>query len=222
MVAFIAVAAADGFNDTIKGVARLMGSGTASFRAALHWRTVTTVLGFIAALWLARSLLTPFSGEGPVPDALARSDWSLAPVSARGAITAYLASRIGMPVSTTQALMGATVARIGSRRRTNCGTASSGISSHSRDSQGQGYPRCSVWSHLRASSPDRWPRDRQSSRPVRATCLRKGSPIGGSWRDGEHFPSAVLLSFARGRPTTEFASQVLCKSYDITEKISFW
>jgi PiT family inorganic phosphate transporter len=55
-VLFIAVcflAYANGANDNFKGVATLFGSGTANYRLALGWATLTTLAGSICALFLA-------------------------------------------------------------------------------------------------------------------------------------------------------------------------
>lgn len=57
---------ANGANDNYKGVATLLGSGTASYRRALLWATVTTALGSLTALVLARGLLAAFAGKGLV------------------------------------------------------------------------------------------------------------------------------------------------------------
>ena len=53
------LAFANGANDNFKGVATLMGSRTTSYRRALVWATVTTALGSVTALLLARGLLEP-------------------------------------------------------------------------------------------------------------------------------------------------------------------
>ncbi len=44
------VAFANGSNDNFKGVATLYGSGTASYRGALVWATITTLAGSITAV----------------------------------------------------------------------------------------------------------------------------------------------------------------------------
>ncbi len=51
------VAYANGANDNFKGVATLFGSGTADYRKALWWATVTTLAGSLAAFFLATKLL---------------------------------------------------------------------------------------------------------------------------------------------------------------------
>ena len=55
-IAFVGLllAYANGANDNFKGVATLVGSGTTSHHRALLWATVTTALGSVAALVLAR------------------------------------------------------------------------------------------------------------------------------------------------------------------------
>ena len=62
------LAYANGANDNFKGVATLFGSATTSYRKALIWATLTTAAGSIMALFLARDLLSAFTGKGLVPD----------------------------------------------------------------------------------------------------------------------------------------------------------
>ncbi len=96
----------NGANDNFKGVATLYGSGVASFKQALSWATITTFLGSISALVLASTLLENFSGKGLVPDALLlNTDFALSLALGAG-ITVFIATKIGMPVSTTHALVG--------------------------------------------------------------------------------------------------------------------
>jgi PiT family inorganic phosphate transporter len=97
----------NGANDNFKGVATLYGSGTTSYHRALLWATVTTFLGSTMALLLAQELLTTFTGKGLVPDNIVTlKSFSLAVVLAAAA-TVMLATRIGIPISTTHALTGA-------------------------------------------------------------------------------------------------------------------
>jgi PiT family inorganic phosphate transporter len=97
----------NGANANFKGVASLYGSGTASRRMALAWGTAATFAGSIAALFLAGGLLQKFGGRGIVPDALARSPDFLTAAAAGTALTSFLATRFGFPVSTTHATVGA-------------------------------------------------------------------------------------------------------------------
>ena len=103
------LAYSNGANDNFKGVASLYGSGTAGFRTALAWATVTTFAGSISAIFLAQSLLKKFSGKGLVPDALTGSPSFLLAVVLAAACTVILATLTGFPVSTTHALTGALV-----------------------------------------------------------------------------------------------------------------
>ncbi len=109
LVVGLLLAFANGANDNFKGVASLFGSGTTNFRGALAWATVTTLLGSAAALLLAGELLARFRGKGIVPD-----EWTLDPaflgsVALGAGATVLLATRLGLPTSTTHALVGALV-----------------------------------------------------------------------------------------------------------------
>ncbi len=106
IIAGLLLAGANGANDNFKGVATLFGSGTTSYRRALAWATVTTLVGSMTALVLARGLLAAFSGKGLVPSELAADPrFPLAVALAAGA-TVFLATRLGFPISTTHALIG--------------------------------------------------------------------------------------------------------------------
>jgi len=103
------LAYANGANDNFKGVATLLGSGTTPYRRALLWATVTTGLGSLAAVVLARGLLEAFRGKGIVPAEIASTpSFALAVALAAGS-TVLLATRLGLPVSTTHALIGSLV-----------------------------------------------------------------------------------------------------------------
>jgi inorganic phosphate transporter, PiT family len=97
----------NGANDNFKGVASLFGSGAASYRVALAWATITTLAGSICALFLAQTLLIKFSGKGIAPDELTQSIPFITAVAAGAGLTVILATRLGFPVSTTHALLGA-------------------------------------------------------------------------------------------------------------------
>lgn len=101
------VAYANGANANFKGVASLYGSGTTTLRRALYWGTATTLAGSLCALWLEQGLLKTFSGRGLVPDALAQSPSFVLAVASGAALTSWLATKLGFPVSTTHALVGA-------------------------------------------------------------------------------------------------------------------
>ena len=101
------LAYANGANDNFKGVATLYGSGTASYRRALIWATVTTACGSLLAVWLGGELLARFSGKGMIPNEVAAEGEFGVAVALAAGITVLLASRLGFPISTTHALVGA-------------------------------------------------------------------------------------------------------------------
>ncbi|MBT5059673.1 MAG: inorganic phosphate transporter [Gemmatimonadetes bacterium] len=100
---------ANGANDNFKGVATLYGSGVLSYRAALVSGTTATWFGSVAALFIADELVRSFSGKGLVdPAILAQGTFPVA-VAGGAAVTVLLATRLGLPISTTHALIGALV-----------------------------------------------------------------------------------------------------------------
>lgn len=90
-------------------MATIFGSRTASYRVALGWATVTTLAGSLLALVLAAQLVKTFSAKGLVPAATAADPRFLAAAALGAALTVLLATRFGLPVSTTHALTGALV-----------------------------------------------------------------------------------------------------------------
>ncbi len=108
-VSVLLLAFANGANDNAKGVATLIGSRTMGQRPALVFAAATTLLGSLAAIFLAGVLIDRFSGNGMVGAELAGSPAFAACVASAAAVTVLLATRIGMPVSTTHAIVGAIV-----------------------------------------------------------------------------------------------------------------
>jgi len=109
IVAVCFLSFANGANDNFKGVASLYGSGAATYRVALFWATLTTLAGSLCAMYLAQTLLIKFSGKGLVTDDLIQSIPFITAVAGGAGLTVILATRIGFPVSTTHALLGAMV-----------------------------------------------------------------------------------------------------------------
>ena len=109
LLAVLCLAYANGANDNFKGVATLFGSGTSGYRGALVWATVCTLLGSLTAVLLAGQLLRNFSGSGLVADHLASQPQYVAAVAFGAGLTVLLATRLGMPVSTTHGLVGSLV-----------------------------------------------------------------------------------------------------------------
>ncbi len=97
----------NGANDNFKGVATLFGSGTTNYKKAIHWATITTLAGSIAAIFLAGELVKNFSGKGLVPNELIQNPIFAISIALGAALTVLLATKIGMPISTTHSLVGA-------------------------------------------------------------------------------------------------------------------
>ena len=103
------VAFSNGANDNFKGFATVWGSDTLTYRHALTLATIATVAGSVASLMLAESLAQHFSGKGLVPDAVSSAPLFIMSVATGAAVTVFLATRTGFPVSTTHALIGGLV-----------------------------------------------------------------------------------------------------------------
>jgi len=101
-----ALAYANGANDNFKGVATLFGSGVSDYGRALNWATVATLAGSVAAIWLTADLVAAFSGKLFVSQATRTLPGFPLAVCAAAAATILLATRFGLPVSTTHAVAG--------------------------------------------------------------------------------------------------------------------
>ena len=101
------LAYSNGSNDNFKGVATLFGSGTTDYKKAIIWATITTALGSISAIFLAKELVKNFSGKGLVPNELLLLPTFAIAIALGAAITVFIATKIGMPISTTHSLVGA-------------------------------------------------------------------------------------------------------------------
>ena len=101
------LAYSNGANDNFKGVATLFGSGTTNYKKAISWATITTALGSISAIHLAEELVKNFSGKGLVPNELLLLPTFAIAIALGAAITVFVATKIGMPISTTHSLVGA-------------------------------------------------------------------------------------------------------------------
>lgn len=106
LLSVVLLAYANGANDNFKAVATLYGSSTLTFRASLVVATVAQVLGSVASVVLAGMLLHAFGGKGLVPDEVATDRIFLIAVGVGAAATVLIATRMGLPVSTTHALVG--------------------------------------------------------------------------------------------------------------------
>ena len=105
----LVLAAANGANDNIKGAVTLLGSGLVRYRSAIALATIATALGGVVSIHLAHGLLVAFSGKGIVPDGTTTSLPFLLSVGLAAGATIWAATRLGLPVSTTHALLGGLV-----------------------------------------------------------------------------------------------------------------
>lgn len=100
------LAFANGANDNGKGVATLVGYGAAKARQALVWAMVTTALGAAVSYWLAGGLVETF-GAALFARGAGLDERFVIAVVAGASGWVVLATRTGLPVSTTHAITGA-------------------------------------------------------------------------------------------------------------------
>jgi PiT family inorganic phosphate transporter len=111
LVSFIlvlALAYANGTNDVSKAIATLVGSGVTNYRVAILWGTRWTMIGAGTAAFVAGAMVKTFS-QGLVQTGTIIPPTVTMAVLAGTMTWVLLASRTGLPVSTTQALTGAIV-----------------------------------------------------------------------------------------------------------------
>jgi PiT family inorganic phosphate transporter len=105
----VALAFANGANDNSKGVATLIGGGLLSGKKAILYAGAATLLGSVAAIWFGAELASKFKGKGIVDAAILGSTLFPLCVGIAASLTVLLATRIGMPISTTHAMVGAII-----------------------------------------------------------------------------------------------------------------
>jgi len=103
---------ANGSNDNFKGVATLWGAGQTTYTRALTWATVFTLLGSLLAVGFASTLAAKFNGSALVAKQVYMQVPFLAAVALGGAAAVLLASRLGLPISTTHALTAHSLAQV--------------------------------------------------------------------------------------------------------------
>lgn len=100
------LAFANGANDNFKGVATLWGTGRYSYSPVLVWATATTFLGALLGGLLAGGLVRIFDGTVLLGAGAKLNPAFLAAAVLGAATTVLLATRFGLPISTTHALAG--------------------------------------------------------------------------------------------------------------------
>ena len=100
---------ANGATDNFKGVATLWGAGRTTYRRAIAWATVFTLLGSLTAIWLGTALAAKFSGAQLLVSTTVNQLPFLNAVALGAGATVLLAARLGLPISTTHSLAGALV-----------------------------------------------------------------------------------------------------------------
>jgi PiT family inorganic phosphate transporter len=107
LVALVALLAfANGSNDNSKGVATLVGFGAARPLPALVYATAATMLGGVISFFLAGGMLRGFSGNWLFEKGIILDQHFYVAVLIGACGWVLLATKIGMPVSTTHAIVG--------------------------------------------------------------------------------------------------------------------
>ena len=99
----------NGANDNFKGFATVWGSDALNYRQALILATLATLAGSLLSLYLAHGLVQQFSGKGLLPSLVVDTPRFIASVGLGAALTVTIATRAGLPISTTHALLGGLV-----------------------------------------------------------------------------------------------------------------
>lgn len=99
------LAFANGANDVSKGIATLAGSGVSSYRRAISWGALWTACGSLAAFAFSNTLVNTF-GKGLLASGIAPSLPAAVATLLGAGLWVGLATRLGLPVSTTHAIVG--------------------------------------------------------------------------------------------------------------------
>jgi PiT family inorganic phosphate transporter len=100
------LAFANGANDVSKGVATLVGSGVTDLERAVRWGALATTAGAVLAVLTGGAMLDAF-GKGLLADGTVVTFPAAAGVLVGATAWVLIATRAGLPVSTTHAIVGA-------------------------------------------------------------------------------------------------------------------
>lgn len=98
----------NGANDVSKGIATLVGCGIADYRRAIAWGTLWTAVGGLVGAVLATAMVTTF-GNGLLTPGTTQTVGAGVATLLGAAAWVLIATRTGMPVSTTHAIVGSLV-----------------------------------------------------------------------------------------------------------------
>jgi len=102
------LAYANGANDVSKGIATLVGSGVTDYRRAIVWGSMWTGVGGVLGAVFAGAMLATF-GNGLLAEGASPTFLGAVAALAGAAGWVFLATRAGLPVSTTHAIVGSLV-----------------------------------------------------------------------------------------------------------------
>lgn len=108
LAAMLGLAYANGANDVSKGIATLVGAGVTDYSRALLWGTLWTGVGAVVSAFAARELVATFS-VGLLTDGVRFGPQAAIAVLLGTIGWLLLATRTGLPVSTTHSITGAIV-----------------------------------------------------------------------------------------------------------------
>ncbi|MCC7111394.1 MAG: inorganic phosphate transporter [Deltaproteobacteria bacterium] len=98
----------NGANDVSKGIATLVGCGIANYRRAIAWGTLWTAVGGLVGAVLATAMVTTF-GNGLLAPGTTQTVGAGVATLLGAAAWVLIATRTGLPVSTTHAIVGSLV-----------------------------------------------------------------------------------------------------------------
>lgn len=104
----VGIATVNGANDVSKGIATLVGTGITDIRRAIAWGSIWTGIGAIAATFLAKAMVETF-GRGLLGAHLHPTIAGALAAIAGASLFVLLATQLGMPVSTTHAIIGSII-----------------------------------------------------------------------------------------------------------------
>lgn len=104
----VALAYVNGANDVSKAIATLVGSGVTNYRRAILWGTICTGLGSLCSALLASALIGTFT-KGFIDTSVQQTELFALAVLLGAILWVFLATRTGLPVSTTHSITGSLV-----------------------------------------------------------------------------------------------------------------